>query len=138
MTAQDIAEGRTIILVGFAPLSPAEFVVLRIVQQRENGTAVSSAPQSTPRLQSPSPNPANPGTTLRFDLPHAARTSLRLYDLGGRLVRVLVADEVLAAGSHARRWDGRTDAGGDAGSGVYLVRLKAGDVARGQRVTLAR
>lgn len=40
MSSLDLAEGRTILLVGLAPLAPAEFLVLRVVQQRVPATPV--------------------------------------------------------------------------------------------------
>jgi len=138
MTAQDIAEGRTIILVGFAPLAPGEFVILRVVQQRPPITAVSPRGHVAPRLHAPSPNPANPSTTLTFDQPRDGRAGLRLYDAGGRLVRVLVANDALAAGSHAYRWDGRDDAGREVPAGVYFVKVTTPSGETSGRVVLTR
>ena len=52
------------------------------------------------------PNPFNPGTVIAFDLPTPARVSLGVYDLGGRLVRTLVADRVMDGGHHEAAWMG--------------------------------
>jgi hypothetical protein len=68
------------------------------------------------------PNPFNPSTELRFSLPRAGKVSLRLYDVSGRLVRVIHEGE-LPAGQHRRRWDGRDDAGRSVASGAYYARL---------------
>ena len=76
------------------------------------------------RLQA-APNPANPFSTISFELPTATRVALRLYDAGGRLVREL-ADADMAAGQHAFRWDGRDRRGLEAATGVYYYRLTAG------------
>ena len=76
-------------------------------------------------LRGATPNPFNPATDIRFGLPAAARTTLRVFDVSGRLVRTLV-DGPLSAGAHTRRWDGRDESGRDASSGVYFVRLLAG------------
>jgi hypothetical protein len=72
------------------------------------------------------PNPANPYTTIAFDLPMTASARLRVYDAGGGLVRDLV-DAELPAGSHSYRWDGRDRDGGVVSSGVYYFRLTAGE-----------
>jgi len=48
-----------------------------------------------------------------------------VYDISGRRVRALLRGE-LAAGRHTLEWDGRSDAGDSVGTGVYLVRLRAG------------
>ena len=71
------------------------------------------------------PNPFNPRITLRFDLPAAGTVRLAVYDIAGRLVRVLVEGE-RAAGIHEAVWDGRDATGRSAPSGSYLARLVAG------------
>jgi hypothetical protein len=71
------------------------------------------------------PNPLAGPTTIGFELPSAAPVRLEVFDLHGRLVRVLAAGE-FAPGSHAETWD-RTDAhGARVPAGVYLYRLTAG------------
>jgi phage tail sheath protein FI len=124
MTATDIAEGRTIILVGFAPLRPAEFVLLRIVLQR--APAVAAAPAAPAlALAAPRPNPFSSRCALAFELPRAGSVTLQVLDLAGRVVRTLAAGEAMSAGPHVRGWDGRGDAGAVAPPGVYVVRLQA-------------
>ena len=88
---------------------------------------------AAPVLHPAAPNPFNPRTTIRYDLPVAGRVRLDLYDLRGHLVRRL-ADGVRPAGAHAVL----LDADGLA-SGIYLLRLQGPDGAVAtQRVTLAR
>lgn len=90
--------------------------------------AKSFAPTAVPvaltgaRLYPNQPNPFNPQTTLRFHLPEAGRVRLEVYDVAGRLVRVLVVGE-RTAGSNEAVWDGRDDGGQAVGSGTYLARL---------------
>ncbi|RMI06693.1 MAG: T9SS C-terminal target domain-containing protein [Calditrichaeota bacterium] len=71
------------------------------------------------------PNPFNPTTTISFDLPHATRITLHVFDVSGRQVRKL-ADGQYAAGSHQVVWDGRDDNGVQVASGVYFYRLSTG------------
>jgi hypothetical protein len=137
MTAQDIAEGRTVILVGFAPLVPAEFILLTIVQQRPPTTAVPTGATSL-RLLAPRPNPFGARTAIAFDLPGAAAVTVRVHDVGGRLVRTLAAAEVMGAGRHELPWDGRDDGGAGVAAGVYLVRLQAGGRVLTRRVAFVR
>ena len=70
------------------------------------------------------PNPFNPETTIRYDLPGARAVRLSLYNLSGQLIRTLVDGE-RAAGHHTVVWDGRDDAGRAVASGTYLYRLQA-------------
>jgi hypothetical protein len=79
------------------------------------------------RLMRASPNPFATATTLRFELDRAQTASLRVYDVTGRVVQTLI-DRPLRAGTHAVEWNGRTDAGELAPSGVYWMRLDAAEV----------
>jgi hypothetical protein len=71
------------------------------------------------------PNPFNPVTTVRFGLERREHAKVRIYDVAGRLVRVLV-DEVLDAGPHEVTWEGRNSLGLEVASGVYFCRMEAG------------
>jgi hypothetical protein len=79
---------------------------------------------STFALMQNYPNPFNPSTTIRYQLPVETRTTLRIYDVTGRLVRTLV-DELKKAGTYAMSWDGKNDAGLTVSTGVYFSRLQA-------------
>ena len=52
--------------------------------------------------------------------------SIRVYDVSGRLVRNLVEGPV-DPGSYETVWDGLTDSGENAASGVYFLRMEAGE-----------
>ena len=68
-----------------------------------------------------------PGTrqSIRFHLPDPGPASLRMFDVAGRCVRVLV-EENLPTGDHQVPWDGANDAGRRVAAGAYLCRLEAG------------
>ena len=72
------------------------------------------------------PNPFNPATEIRYDLPEESSVVLRVYNLLGEEVRTLVSQSQ-PAGSYAVSWDGRADDGLRLGSGVYFCKLVAGD-----------
>jgi len=80
----------------------------------------------------PAPNPFNSTTTIGYSLPTAGNVSLTVYDLAGRLVANLV-DGVKPAGVHEAVWvaDGMA-------SGVYVVKLVAGENALMSKVVLVR
>jgi len=71
------------------------------------------------------PNPFNPTTTIKYQLPQAGRVTLRIYNMLGQIVRTLVDTEV-EAGVHAASWDAKNDHGEFVSSGVYIYQLKAG------------
>ncbi|MHB2150960.1 FlgD immunoglobulin-like domain containing protein [Calditrichota bacterium LG25] len=76
------------------------------------------------QLYSAYPNPFNPATTIRFDVPRAAVVEVAVYNMLGQRVRTLV-NERLAPGEYRIQWDGRNQQGGVLPSGVYFVRMKA-------------
>jgi len=75
-------------------------------------------------LHGNTPNPFNATTTIAFDLPSKMRVDLEIFDMTGRKVNRLIADEV-EAGAHRQIWDGRDDSDREVSSGVYFVVLKA-------------
>jgi flagellar hook assembly protein FlgD len=79
------------------------------------------------------PNPFVGQTTFEFALPRAGDVKLTAFDAAGRLVRTLALGRQLE-GTHRVAWDGRDDAGRIVASGVYLVRLEAGEVALVRKV----
>lgn len=83
------------------------------------------------------PNPFNPSTQVRFDLASPGRVRLTVYDVNGRLVRVL-CDEARAVGAWSVEWDGRDAGGNRVASGVYLVGMRAEGYEQTCRVTLLK
>ena len=69
------------------------------------------------------PNPFNPETTISFDLDSQTIVSLKIYDVGGQLVKELVRGESYPAGRYERLWDGRDNNGVAVASGLYLYRI---------------
>ena len=66
------------------------------------------------------PNPFNPSTSIQYDLPAASFTTLKIFNVLGQEVSVLV-NEVKNAGTHTVTWNASAFS-----SGVYLCRLQAG------------
>lgn len=94
------------------------------VGEEENGG-------ETPRAQAGVrawPNPFNPGVTISFGIDECRgpeRVVLEIYDAAGRRVSRL-ADGLYAPGSYREYWDGLSEVGTPAASGVYFYRLKRG------------
>jgi len=83
------------------------------------------------------PNPFNPRTTVSFELVSRERARVAVYDLSGRLVKVL-ADRVFNGGSHDLVWNGRDRNDQSVAAGVYLCRMEAGRVTQNGRMTLVK
>jgi predicted nucleotidyltransferase len=84
------------------------------------------------------PNPFNPNTTIRYDLPESAPVSLRIYDVAGRLVKTLRGGGVEPPGFHKVVWSGRDNAGQRVASGVYFYRLDAGEYSETKKMVLIK
>jgi flagellar hook assembly protein FlgD len=74
---------------------------------------------------------------FEFRLAEAGEARLEVYDLAGRLVRVL-ASGAHGAGRHAVAWDGRDARGRAVGGGVLFYRLQAGGRAENRRFVILR
>ncbi len=83
------------------------------------------------------PNPFNPSTTIRYDVPIRSHIQLAIYNILGQKVAA-VADAPHEAGTYSIPWNGLTDAGIQAPSGLYVVRLTAGDYVTTRRMILLR
>jgi hypothetical protein len=84
-----------------------------------------------------SPNPFNASTTIDFRVPQDGNTTLRIYDITGRLVTTLV-DQYLTRGSHNRQWNGTDSSGRMVASGVYLFRIEAGSFANTGKMVMLK
>jgi hypothetical protein len=85
--------------------------------------SVVAEPSALPKefsLQQNYPNPFNPSTSIRFELPAAGRATVRVYNLIGQEVSVLLDNQELEAGAHSLTFDASR-----LSSGVYLYRLDA-------------
>ncbi len=83
-------------------------------------------------LDSPYPNPFNSSTNISFSIPEQQQTSLSILDISGRETISLIKQQLLA-GSY--QFSFKAD---DLPSGVYLVRLKAGQLTKTAKITLLK
>ena len=83
------------------------------------------------------PNPFNPTTTVRFQLPLNMNAKMTVYDILGREVDVLFK-EFKNAGTHATQWSGTNRFGQSVASGTYFMVLEAGNLNQVQKVLLIK
>ena len=78
------------------------------------------------------PNPFNPKATIKFDLPKDVMVTVKVFDILGREVKILVND-LKKAGYHQTEFDGSNFA-----SGVYFYRIEAGDFVVSKKMVLVK
>ncbi len=87
------------------------------------------------------PNPFNSTTLIRYQLPaisnQQSAVSLKIYNIEGQLVRVLVDGEQ-GTGRYEVTWDGCDSRGEPLSSGIYLCRMKAGGFTKTQKMVLLK
>jgi lysyl endopeptidase len=110
---------------------------IEIIALQATVTSAPGTPAAVTALLGAIPNPFNPLTEVRFTLARTQPARLAVHDARGRLVKVLV-DGTLGAGPRSAVWDGTDEAGRRQGSGVYFLRLDAGEVRRTGKVVLVK
>lgn len=83
------------------------------------------------------PNPFNPATKIRFDLPQPVHVRLCVYNVKGELVATLV-DRLMREGHKEVNWTARDSRGRVVSSGIYFYRLIAGDFVQMRKMVLLR
>lgn len=89
-------------------------------------------PEGNIQLYQNYPNPFNPTTVIRYALKQQVVVRLSVHDVLGREIAVLL-DQAVQPGDHSIRFDGNGLAGG-----MYIYRLKTGDVSRSRSMLLIR
>lgn len=83
------------------------------------------------------PNPFNPVTSIRYNLPQAGLVNLKIFDLVGREIRTLTAG-FENAGEQSVIWDARDNQGNLVSSGVYIYRLEAARQVQSNKLILLK
>ncbi|MCX5752846.1 MAG: M20/M25/M40 family metallo-hydrolase, partial [Candidatus Krumholzibacteria bacterium] len=83
------------------------------------------------------PNPFNTWTVLSYSLEAPANVEIAVYDVSGRRV-ALIERSSREQGDHRRVWRGTDDGGRRLASGVYFLRLRAGEVEAVRKIVILR
>ena len=83
------------------------------------------------------PNPFNPTTTLRFDLPEVSDITLTIYNMLGQRVKTFNMNDT-PAGFHSIKWNATNDYGDPVGAGVYLYQLRANQYVKTRKMVLLK
>ena len=118
-----------------------EGVLLSSAYEREDlrwqGSLAQALLPLRPDLQQNFPNPFNPSTSIPFALPSRAEVRLSVFNVLGQRIRTLLNGQI-EAGYHRLAWDGRNDAGRQAGAGVYFYLLESGQFRQTRKMTLVK
>jgi len=100
-----------------------------------NSLSIDQPPQMTSQFSlSPNyPNPFNSSTTIHFELYQSSEIKMAVYDIQGRLIRLL-SQGLEKPGNHFLRWDGRNDNQQPVSSGIYLLVLEIGNSRLSQKM----
>jgi hypothetical protein len=83
------------------------------------------------------PNPFDDRTTVEYVMAEDEKVTIEIYNVLGQRVETLV-DGRKSLGMHQATWDGTNRYGNRVGSGVFFIRLRAGDVTETQKAVLVR
>ncbi|MGE5401604.1 MAG: T9SS type A sorting domain-containing protein [Ignavibacteriales bacterium] len=89
------------------------------------------------KLMQNRPNPFNPETAIKFQIPVKSFVSIRIYDLLGKEVMTLLNEEK-PSGSHIVYWNGKNNNGVTVPSGMYLYRLSAGNFVETKKMNFVK
>ena len=108
-----------------------------IFDQRRLSTNVNLAVPTSFVLYPNFPNPFNPVTTIRYDLPIRAKVELTIFDLMGRKVFTFM-NRTEDAGFRSVQWAGTDELGRSVSAGVYLFHLQAGEYSQTRKMLLLK
>jgi photosystem II stability/assembly factor-like uncharacterized protein len=83
------------------------------------------------------PNPFNAGTVLSYSLEAPASVEIAVYDVSGRRV-ALIERSSRGQGEYTRVWDGKDEGGRSLASGLYFLRLRAGEAEAVRKIVILR
>lgn len=139
MVAMTLCIGLALAAIGFTEPyigRPQETALAKRVVSPSGTSAISATPDCF-GLDQNTPNPFNPSTTIRYQLPEGRYVRLVVYNIRGQAVRILV-DESMAAGYYAVNWDGTDHRSQQVSSGIYLYRMQAGSFVQVGRMVLLK
>lgn len=83
------------------------------------------------------PNPFNPTTNINFALPNDSKVDLRVYDILGREVAVLMTGD-MRPGSYTVTWNGRNGFNQPVATGIYIYRLRANNFVQTKKMMMLK
>ena len=105
-----------------------------------NSVGIDNRSETLPQgfaLEQNFPNPFNPFTTLRYDLPEDALVNITIYDMMGRVVSNLVSSQQ-NTGYKSIQWNATNNTGQPVSAGLYLYTIQAGEFSQTKKMVLLK
>ncbi|NHZ85264.1 MAG: T9SS type A sorting domain-containing protein [Planctomycetia bacterium] len=127
-----IPDGKTIESI---ELDPDDWILKKISEIRLDTLGNSIIPNEF-YLYPVYPNPFNAGVTIRFILKNEGEVQLNIFDLTGN--RVWNQSAEFTIGTHAIKWDGKSQIGNNVPSGTYFIEVSNGTLIKTRKMLLLR
>jgi len=125
--------------VEFGLLSVDEMMIvfgLYFTGEQLNNDVQNTLPQS-PLLYSNFPNPFNPNTLLRYDLPESGMVNITIHDMTGRKIKTLV-NSAQSAGYKTIQWNGTNENNKSVSAGLYLYTIQTAQFRQTKKMVLLK
>jgi flagellar hook assembly protein FlgD len=90
------------------------------------------------RLEQNYPNPFNTSTTIRYFLDNTADVTIKIYNIQGELIRVLLNKESISAGFHNVTWNGENERGMKVSSSIFFYQLNVNESSETKKMLLLK
>jgi hypothetical protein len=124
-TVNALAAGGGMVCIGGQFTTMSDYPFAHVAVMTETTTGVAPAVRTLAAQLEIAPNPSRGTVMLRFRMPAAGEGEVSMYDLRGRLVRVL-ARGGFPAGDQGLSWDGRDASGRRVAPGIYFALVRVG------------
>jgi hypothetical protein len=127
-------------IADLATAGPYAYIAVDAISEEAGPIGIAGDPPSAApaalRVGAAFPNPCRTGATVPIALEAPGTVRLGIYDVQGRLRRLVYHGRVLA-GRHDLDWDGRADDGARLGPGVYFLRLESGGRTDSRKIVIS-
>ncbi|HOD17035.1 MAG TPA: C25 family cysteine peptidase [Candidatus Cloacimonadota bacterium] len=101
------------------------------------GSPVDHLPAVVNALYGNYPNPFRGSTAINYSVASKGKVNLKIYNTKGQLVKTLVANEQ-KSGRYSLLWNGKDETDRPVSSGVYIIRMNAGNFTSAKKMTVIR
>jgi len=112
-----------------------KLIVGKSAYLEQNNLGINEIPDNYELFQN-FPNPVNKTTVIRYGLPTAGKATLKVYNIQGKQVAVLLDNVQKEAGYHVQVWNGLDKYGYEVPSGLYFYQIKIGEVSDSRKMLI--